>query len=182
MKKVSAQELPKYFGELYLELHRGTYTTNHNLKMYNRRLEEALHDAELISVLCDDKDSKKLTDGLYDTLMLNQFHDILPGTCLAEATDIALAEQKAALRMQRHIFQVREESHISILCQIQEWRFCQQPTTVRPMRQLTEQELLRRINSTAFPMVKSLKTTVFLLLLTVMLSLLPHLKQQLKRV
>ena len=98
MKKVSAQELPKYFGELYLELHRGTYTTNHNLKMYNRRLEEALHDAELISVLCDDKDSKKLTDGLYDTLMLNQFHDILPGTCLAEATDIALAEQKAALK------------------------------------------------------------------------------------
>lgn len=98
MKRVSAQELPTYFGELYLELHRGTYTTNHNLKMYNRRLEEALHDAELISVLSNDNEAKELTDKLYDTLMLNQFHDILPGTCLAEATDIAIAEQKDALK------------------------------------------------------------------------------------
>lgn len=98
MKKVSSKELPTYFGELYLELHRGTYTTNHNLKMNNRRLEEALHNAELISVLSENKDAKKLTDELYDTLMLNQFHDILPGTCLAEATDIAIDEQKEALK------------------------------------------------------------------------------------
>ena len=97
MKKIDAMELPEYFGELYLELHRGTYTTNHNLKMYNRRLEEALHDAELISVLKDDREAKELIDRLYDTLMLNQFHDILPGTCIAEATDIALAEQSEAL-------------------------------------------------------------------------------------
>ncbi|MBO5715025.1 MAG: alpha-mannosidase [Clostridia bacterium] len=98
MKKVSAQQLPEYFGELYLELHRGTYTTNHGLKMYNRRLEEALHDAELLSVLSDEREAKVLTDKLYDTLMLNQFHDILPGTCIAEATDIALSEQKQALK------------------------------------------------------------------------------------
>ena len=97
MKRVSSEELPEYFGELYLELHRGTYTTNHSLKMYNRRLEEALHDAELISVFRDDSEAKELTDRLYDTLMLNQFHDILPGTCIAEATDIALDEQRAAL-------------------------------------------------------------------------------------
>lgn len=97
MKKIDEMELPEYFGELYLELHRGTYTTNHNLKMYNRRLEEALHDAELISVLKNDREAKTLTDRLYDTLMLNQFHDILPGTCIAEATDIALAEQSEAL-------------------------------------------------------------------------------------
>ncbi len=97
MKKISGGELPEYFGELYLELHRGTYTTNHNLKMYNRRLEEALHDAELISVFKEDREAKTLTDSLYDTLMLNQFHDILPGTCIAEATDIAIAEQTAAL-------------------------------------------------------------------------------------
>lgn len=98
MKRVSAMELPTYFGELYLELHRGTYTTNHRLKMYNRRLEEALHDAELISVMLGDKAAKTRTDRLYDVLMLNQFHDILPGTCLAEATDIAIAEQESALK------------------------------------------------------------------------------------
>lgn len=98
MKRVCRQELPTYFGELYLELHRGTYTTNHMLKQYNRRLEEALHDAELISTLRGDTEAKKLTDGLYDVLMLNQFHDILPGTCIAEATDVALAEQSKALK------------------------------------------------------------------------------------
>ena len=101
MKKVSEKQLPTYFGELYLELHRGTYTMNHNLKMYNRRLEEALHDAELVSVLLSDRSSKELTDELYDVLMLNQFHDILPGTCIAEATDIALDEQRAALKKAR---------------------------------------------------------------------------------
>ena len=98
MKKISGKELPTYFGELYLELHRGTYTSIHALKMHNRRLEEALHDAELISVLRSDAEAKKTTDRLYDVLMLNQFHDILPGTCIAEATDIALGEQKAALK------------------------------------------------------------------------------------
>lgn len=98
MKKISGKELPTYFGELYLELHRGTYTSIHQLKMNNRRLEEALHDAELISVLRSDVDAKKTTDRLYDVLMLNQFHDILPGTCIAEATDIAIGEQKAALK------------------------------------------------------------------------------------
>ena len=101
MKKLTENQLPTYFGELYLELHRGTYTTNHNLKKNNRRLEEALHDAELISVLLSDRRSKELTDRLYDVLMLNQFHDILPGTCLAEATDIALMEQNAALKEAR---------------------------------------------------------------------------------
>lgn len=98
MERVSKKELPTYFGELYLELHRGTYTTNHNLKAYNRRLEEALHDAELLSVLNGESEAKELTDRLYDVLMLNQFHDILPGTCIAEATDVALAEQREALK------------------------------------------------------------------------------------
>ena len=96
MKKATDRPLPEYFGELYLELHRGTYTMGHALKQNNRRLEEALHDAELISVFAGE-DTKEKTDELYDVLMLNQFHDILPGTCIAEATDIAIAEQTAAI-------------------------------------------------------------------------------------
>ena len=98
MKKLSEQQLPTYFGELYLELHRGTYTTNHSLKQCNRRLEEALHDAEAVSVFADDKQAKNLTDGWYDVLMLNQFHDILPGTAIAQASDVALAQLKKALK------------------------------------------------------------------------------------
>lgn len=96
MKKATNRPLPEYFGELYLELHRGTYTSGHALKQNNRRLEEALHDAELISVFAGEN-LKKQTDALYDTLLLNQFHDILPGTCIAEATDQAIAEQTSAI-------------------------------------------------------------------------------------
>lgn len=101
MRRLAKQQLPHYFGELYLELHRGTYTTNHLLKQNNRRLEEALHDAELISVFTGDKGAKKLTDELYDVLLINQFHDILPGTCIAEATDQAVSEQQEALKKAR---------------------------------------------------------------------------------
>ncbi len=100
MDRLSQQELPNYFGELYLELHRGTFTTNTLLKQYNRRLEEALHDAELVSAL---QENKQQTDELYDTLLLNQFHDILPGTCIPEATDVALSQQRDALKKARQI-------------------------------------------------------------------------------
>lgn len=48
MKKLETEELPRYAGELYLELHRGTLTTNHDMKKLNRTLENALKDAELI--------------------------------------------------------------------------------------------------------------------------------------
>lgn len=96
MRKVDAQPLPDYCGDLYLELHRGTFTTDSAIKQNNRRLEEALHNAELVSVF-DGENNKKDTDELYDVLMLNQFHDILPGTCIAQATDVALSEQKQAL-------------------------------------------------------------------------------------
>lgn len=108
MKKATDRPLPAYFGELYLELHRGTYTSGHALKQNNRRLEEALHDAELISVFAGE-DLKKQTDKLYDVLLLNQFHDILPGTCIAEATDIAIAEQTQALAKAGQIIAGRGE-------------------------------------------------------------------------
>ncbi len=97
MKRAVSRPLPTYFGELYLELHRGTYTMIHKLKQLNRRLEEALHDAELVSVLAHDRQAKDMTDRLYDVLLLNQFHDILPGTCIAQATDIAIGEMTQAL-------------------------------------------------------------------------------------
>ncbi len=102
MARVAKQELPEYCGELYLELHRGTYTSIHALKQNNRRLEEALHDAELVTIF-DGEDRQEETDGLYDVLLLNQFHDILPGTCIAEATDEAIGQQVQAIREAKEI-------------------------------------------------------------------------------
>ena len=78
-----SKKLEVWDDELYLEMHRGTFTTKAKLKDYNRRSEFLLREAEIISCL-------KLREGetypaerireLYKKLMVNQFHDILPGS------------------------------------------------------------------------------------------------------
>ena len=98
MKKLEhGEELPVYDGELYLELHRGTLTTNHNIKQLNRRLENSLKDAELISLSRGEREKVKAVSACWDVLMLNQFHDILPGTCINEVNVQAVAEYKKAI-------------------------------------------------------------------------------------
>ncbi len=66
-------------GELYLEMHRGTFTTKSNLKAANRALEAKFRDAELLGVLRGENNTAKLTE-LYKKFLVNQFHDILPGS------------------------------------------------------------------------------------------------------
>ena len=78
-----------YRGELYLELHRGTLTNQHTIKRNNRKAELALRDLEIAAVADAVKkgvpaDSKEIAP-LYETLLLNQFHDILPGTAIHRA-------------------------------------------------------------------------------------------------
>lgn len=73
------QDLQVWDGELYLEMHRGTFTTKNNIKRANRRLEEKFRTAEMLSVLRGDDNRKKITQ-LYKTFLINQFHDILPGS------------------------------------------------------------------------------------------------------
>ncbi len=84
-------ELPLFDGELYLELHRGTLTKMHEVKLCNRLSEIALHDMELFSVLANDSDFT-LRDELYKHLLRNQFHDILPGTCISKVYERTLPE------------------------------------------------------------------------------------------
>jgi alpha-mannosidase len=70
-----------WVGELYLEFHRGTYTTQAATKLGNRRAEFALREAELWSALGPgaDHDGNELED-LWKLLLLHQFHDIIPGS------------------------------------------------------------------------------------------------------
>lgn len=77
----SRDTLPLHDGELYLEFHRGTLTSMHDIKRNNRRAEEAMHDLEWANVLSG-KARCEETDGLYEVLLKNQFHDILPGTSI----------------------------------------------------------------------------------------------------
>ncbi|HTQ11490.1 MAG TPA: glycoside hydrolase family 38 C-terminal domain-containing protein, partial [Fimbriimonadaceae bacterium] len=76
----------RHVGELYFEFHRGTYTTQAATKRGNRKGEFALHDAEFLSLVAfkSGKDAypyEKL-DELWKLLLLNQFHDILPGSSI----------------------------------------------------------------------------------------------------
>jgi alpha-mannosidase len=73
---------PVVVGELYLEYHRGTYTTQAFVKRGNRRAEQRLHDAELLSAARGGEYPRAELERLWKLLLLQQFHDILPGSSI----------------------------------------------------------------------------------------------------
>ncbi|MEM1426132.1 MAG: glycoside hydrolase family 38 C-terminal domain-containing protein, partial [Cyanobacteria bacterium P01_H01_bin.130] len=86
--------LPEWKDELYLEFHRGCYTTHGDQKLANRTCENLLFEAELwlslagIQGLLTTQESKGYHDQLqaaWKKVLLNQFHDILPGSAVPEA-------------------------------------------------------------------------------------------------
>jgi alpha-mannosidase len=85
-----------YVGELYLPTHRGTYTSQGRIKRANRRCEQALGEAELWScasqLLAGRVIDHAQLDRLWKSLLVNQFHDILPGSSIQRVNDEALAE------------------------------------------------------------------------------------------
>jgi len=74
--------LPTWVGELYLERHRGVQTTQAAIKAGNRRCEAVLREAELWSVAAGGDYPQGELDELWRTLLLHQFHDILPGSSI----------------------------------------------------------------------------------------------------
>jgi len=90
--------IPVYSGELYLEGHRGSLTSMHEIKRGNRRAELALRDAEFVVVAagrCADAEVRCRLDAAWDMLLVNQFHDILPGTSIPEVHDRAVRELRS---------------------------------------------------------------------------------------
>jgi len=90
-------DLQVYDGELYVEYHRGTLTMMHDIKRNNRMCETALHTMDWLHVLSGKQD-KAQTDELYKTLLVNQFHDILPGTSIEEVNVLARQEVSDTIR------------------------------------------------------------------------------------
>ena len=75
--------LNTWVGELYLEYHRGTLTTQAKVKYYNRKLEYALQSIEKIACMGTlSSYPQKELDRWWKTLLLNQFHDIIPGSSI----------------------------------------------------------------------------------------------------
>jgi alpha-mannosidase len=82
-------ERPVVVGELYLEYHRGTYTSQARTKLGNRRAEIALHDAEFLLAARGGEYPRAELDRLWQLLLLQQFHDILPGSSITLVYDDA---------------------------------------------------------------------------------------------
>lgn len=83
--------LETWDGELYLEMHRGTFTTKSVLKRYNRRLEFKFRTAEMLSLMKKDGNADTIHD-LYKRFLVNQFHDIIPGSHIHPVYEDALAD------------------------------------------------------------------------------------------
>jgi alpha-mannosidase len=83
-----ADGLPVVVGELYLEFHRGVYTSQAAIKRANRRCEALLHDAEFLCsaalAIADRPYPQEALAELWRVLLVNQFHDILPGSSIPE--------------------------------------------------------------------------------------------------
>ncbi len=87
--------LETWDGELYLELHRGTLTTQSKVKQGNRRLENRLREVEFLASILPIEDYPIDTlDALWKKLLINQFHDILPGSSVPEVYRDTLAEYR----------------------------------------------------------------------------------------
>jgi alpha-mannosidase len=97
-------------GELYLEFHRGTYTSQAFMKRMNRKLELLYRESEWLSVLSSiqqktfsDYPQDKLMEG-WKIILRNQFHDIIPGSSIREVYDDAKQEYKVAENIGRDIW------------------------------------------------------------------------------
>ncbi|XP_042524827.1 alpha-mannosidase 2C1 [Dipodomys spectabilis] len=91
-----AGQLCTWVGELFLELHNGTYTTHAQLKKGNRECEQILHDVELLSALALARSTQFLYPAaqlqkMWRILLLNQFHDVLTGSCIQLVAEEALS-------------------------------------------------------------------------------------------
>ncbi|MFD7075836.1 alpha-mannosidase [Nocardioides sp. NPDC059952] len=100
--RAELREPPVWVGELYLELHRATLTSQHLTKQGNRRCEHLLVEAELWSATAAvrgllDYPYDEL-DALWQQVLLQQFHDILPGTSIAWVHREAVAQYARVAR------------------------------------------------------------------------------------
>ncbi len=97
LEQSCGDNLPTWNGELYLEGHRGTYTTQARNKKANRKSEFALHDAEWLAAFAALANPgysypHAELDEAWKLVCLNQFHDIIPGSSVAEVYEDSLRQ------------------------------------------------------------------------------------------
>lgn len=106
------RRLPVWEGEFYFEYHRGTYTSMARNKRSNRKSELGLMDLELLSVLAEERlayPAEEL-DAMWKTVLLNQFHDILPGSSIREVYEVTKKEYEQITAQREALVKERMEA------------------------------------------------------------------------
>ena len=85
-------DIPVWRGELYLEFHRGTYTTQARNKRGNRKSEFMMRELEWLRSFNMKKYPASSTERMWKTILLNQFHDIIPGSSITWVYDDSLKQ------------------------------------------------------------------------------------------
>ncbi|WP_404789046.1 alpha-mannosidase [Altericista sp. CCNU0014] len=113
------QDVPVWDDELYLEFHRGCYTSHADQKRYNRRCEHLLTEAEMFSAIATLTTNapypKAELETAWKKVLFNQFHDILPGSSIPEVFADANREWELALQT---ALDLREKALEAIAAQI----------------------------------------------------------------
>ena len=149
LEKTVAERLPVWNGELYLENHRGTYTTQSRNKRANRQSEFLLHDVEFLAAF-----ASLLAPGYeyphadlrraWELLCLNQFHDILPGSSIGPVYAESLRQYE---EVQAIAARVRDDA----LAAITAGASTQVDARLQPARGDLSRQHLLLVNPTPFP-------------------------------
>ncbi|HWI65452.1 MAG TPA: glycoside hydrolase family 38 C-terminal domain-containing protein, partial [Symbiobacteriaceae bacterium] len=111
--------LPVWNGELYLEYHRGTYTSQAQQKRNNRKLEFLLHNAELYAALAGivtgAEYPRPALDEAWEIVLRNQFHDIIPGSSIRPVYEESAVEYQAARELAGGALSEAEASLTSVM-------------------------------------------------------------------
>ncbi|MGJ5630256.1 alpha-mannosidase [Nostoc sp. CALU 1950] len=112
---------PTWNDELYLEFHRGCYTTHADQKHWNRRCENLLYEAELFATLatvsCGVTYPKAEIEAAWKQVLFQQFHDILPGSSITQVYTDALPQWQQVEQVGTKILQeslLAIASHITL--------------------------------------------------------------------
>ncbi|NEV01971.1 alpha-mannosidase [Bradyrhizobium uaiense] len=118
---MSAPNLATIEGELYLEYHRGTYTTQSEIKRLNRACEAGLQALEFVAAVAtawrQPAPSAQEIEGLWRTLLVNQFHDIIPGSSIREVYERAEVELAGVAEEANR----RTQALLGTLCEGEGW-------------------------------------------------------------
>ncbi len=109
------EDFPSWNGELYLEYHQGTYTTQARNKLFNRKMENSLREAEFALTAAFLQSGyeypKERLDEIWQEVLLYQFHDILPGSSIKRVYDESVERY---MKLHEEVCEITEKAYTHI--------------------------------------------------------------------